>query len=316
VAATAAQGAVLPMIPPAPNSSWTLDFSGPSLSCANLEGALVDNIIQNVNGSVQGDFCTTSYGYIAWTPDDNGNLPFIVDNGTYTLRSGTLGSGGFQSGSRTIDDVATIYIATFPGMVNEDSTVLCNNIDEQLSNAAVIQCALFNTSYHAAFTFVNGAQTVNITRDTNYLNEVVPVTSFPSIGPLTASYPNGTKNPGTFNTTEVETLAYQSIMDSLGGVLVGSIADSQNSHGAILDINTTVMSTVLSDTIELHNLTLYPQAINGRPETLQQEVAIDPTDWNGISALDSATSTLLLRQALENLFQTIVVSLMTSAVFQ
>jgi hypothetical protein len=175
VTATAAQGVILPITAHAPNSSWTLDFPGPSLTCVNLEGTLLDTVIQNVNSSLEVDECQTSYGYIAWAPDETGDVPFAGENGTYTLRSGTLGSGNFQSGPISVSDVATIYIATFPGMMNQNVDYGCTDIDDQLSNAAVVQCALFNTSYHVAFSFVNGAQTVDITRGKNYFNAVVPV---------------------------------------------------------------------------------------------------------------------------------------------
>jgi len=36
VAATAAQGSILPVSPQAPNSSWVLNFAGPSIDFINL----------------------------------------------------------------------------------------------------------------------------------------------------------------------------------------------------------------------------------------------------------------------------------------
>ena len=103
-----------------------------------------------------------SFGYIAWTPDGDDYLPFseIDANGVPTLQSGTLGVGRFDFDSSSISDIAIIYVAIFPGMV--DMAAGSDQL-EQLSNVAVIQCALFNVSYYISFSFVNGAQTVNIT---------------------------------------------------------------------------------------------------------------------------------------------------------
>ena len=153
-------------------------------------------------------------------------------------------------------------------------------------------------------------------------------------GPLAASFPNGSIEAtffpngsiaGTvYNTTEVQTLAYQSIMDSLGKILVGTIANTDKREGASLqDVNTTVMSTVLSNTIELQSLTLYPQiTATALFLNLQQYLAYTaqiPGEfqmWNGINVIDSESYTMPLHQALEELFRNITVSLMTSAILQ
>ena len=327
VRATAVQGTILPISAPAINSSWTLEFPGPSLTCIDLQGATLDAIIENVQSSISAESCP-SYGYIAWTPtSDSAYLPFMKANGVYTLQPGTLGAGRFDPDSSNISDVATIYVATFPGMTDELTDTRC---DEQFSNAAVIQCALFNVSYHASFNFVNGAQTVNITNDRSQTNEVTPLDSLAGAdGPLADVYPNGSYveypngsyiTSAGFNTTEVQILAYQSIMDSLGKILVGTIWDISESGGALQISNTTVLSTILSNTLELQNLTLYPQGNATTWLTLQQYIAFKERAgtlyWNGIDVIESASYTKPLRQALEELFQNITISLMTSAFLQ
>ncbi|RFU27250.1 hypothetical protein B7463_g9088, partial [Scytalidium lignicola] len=326
--ATAAQGAILPINHPAPNSSWVLDFPGPSLTCTSIQGQQHEDIIKNINSTVQVDACTTSYGYISWTPDDAGAVPFVqgtgLDNGTFTLRTATLGSGNFSSDNEQISDVASIYIATLPGMVNEHTTFECTNITSQLANATIIQCALFNTSYHASFEYVNGFQTVNVTRDKNVSNKVAPVnfleTNAASNGPLGAFFPNGTANRAAYNLTEIQTLAYQSVMDAFGQILVGSISNSQGSAGALLDLNTSVMSTVLSDTAELQFLATYPPPTGQKDDmlasTLLQDVIQDPEDFDGLSVTNVASSDIPLLQEIETLFQNITVSLMNSALLQ
>ena len=93
---------------------------------------------------------------------------------------------------------------------------------------------------------------------------------------------------------------------------MGTIQDMQSTGGAIQVFDTTVMSTVLSNILELQNLTLYPQTTPqtaGTPEwgNLQQYLAwaeqIEGRQyWNGIDVIESASYTMPLRQALEELF--------------
>ena len=329
VTATAVQGAILPISAPAANSSWTLEFPGPSLTCIDLQGATLDAIIENIQSAILAVDSRPSYGYIAWTPtNDSAFLPFTKVNGVYTLRPGTLGAGRFDSDSGNVSDVvsdvAMIYIATFPELTNTY---------EGLSNGTVVQCALFNVSYYTSFNFVNGVQIVNIAHDRSQLNKVTPLNGLPpgAAGPLADVYPNGSAvvDPNgnhitnAFNTTKVQILAYQSIMDSLGRILVGTISDFLNSSetGIVLQSsNTTVLSTVLANTLELYNLTLYPRPTSKGFQSLQQYLSFNASnnyrEWNGIDVIDSASYTTPLRQALEDLFQNITISLMASAVLQ
>ncbi|KAH8816636.1 hypothetical protein F5884DRAFT_663758 [Xylogone sp. PMI_703] len=324
VVATAAQGQILPIHPVAPNSSWALEFAGPSLKCNSIQGQQHEDIIKNINSTVQVGSCQSSYGYISWTPDPTtGSLPFIqgtgLDNDTFTPRTATLGSGNFTSGNDHLSDVASIFIATLPGMVNERLTEGCTNVSLQLANATILQCGLFNASYHASFNYINGIQTIDISQDNNLLNDVSPVQFLwtdATTGPLEAFFPNGSVNHGAYNLTEVQTLAYQSVLDALGQILVGSISNSHDSAGAILNANTSVMSTVLSDTAELQHIATYPQPNAFGISTLQQDIAENPLDYNGLSVANVAVSNTSLQQELEDLFQNIVISLMSSSLLQ
>lgn len=81
VSATAAQGKILPIEAPFVNSSWTLDFHGPALSCKEVDPSLEAAIRQEIGMP----FVTLDNGiliqpiqYQAWTPSDNsinGSLP-------------------------------------------------------------------------------------------------------------------------------------------------------------------------------------------------------------------------------------------------
>lgn len=316
---TAAQGSILPLDHPHANASWMLEFSGPSLTCTDIQGQQLDAIIQNINRTVKADACTFAYGYISWTPDGTDYLPFIqqADNESLTLRTATLGSGAFSH--LDIPDAASLYVATLPGMEGVWGNDKCD-VNSQLINATVVQCALFNTSYQASFEFTNGLQVISVNRNENFHNAVVPIQVLNPLAvdpPLSEVFPNGTAIQNTYNLTEVQTLAYQSVMDALGQILVGLISISEDDGAPLVD-STSVMSTVLSDTSELHSLASYPSTGTVTSSTLQQFVALDPSLYNGLSISKPAFSpdTIHLDQALESLFENITIGLMSSALLQ
>lgn len=320
VTATAGLGQILPLAAPAANSSWTLDFHGPSLTCVDLKGETADQIIKNVKDSLPvkqpGYPYPLPYGYIGWTPDiDNfgDNLPF---DGKSTLRSESLGYGSFGSGSNYVANTATIYLAAFMGTSPTGNF----NLDPStsLSNYTIVQCGLFNTSYHASFSFIDGAQTINITRGDNYngVQYVGGLSSNTGNSPLADLDPLGNAIPGSFNTTELEIFSYQSVMHSLGKIVVGAIRGTFNLSGIIEPFNTTVMSTILSDTAELHSITAMTDT--GVPGNLAQLLSqsANSSGWKGSSILDTPSNRLPLRQAMEDLFQNITISLMSSTLLQ
>ena len=327
VTATAGLGAILPIAAPASNSSWTLDFHGPSLTCVNLEGETANQIISNVNASVIINNVQSPgvvpYGYIGWTPDresegesEGANLPFVIDNGNFTLRSDTLGYGSFGSGSTYIENTATLYLAAFMG--TSPSGTFTTNPSTSLSNSTIVQCALFNTSYHASFSFVNGAQSINVTRgeDLNGVQYVGGVGGNGVGSPLENADDVGNAIRGSFNTTELEVFSYQSVMQSLGKLVVGAIFGTYNLTGTMTPVNTTVMSTVLSDTAELHSIAAMTNT--GVPGNLEEYLyqSANRSGWNGSSIIDTSLHTVPLRQAMEVLFQNITISLMSSALLQ
>jgi hypothetical protein len=131
VAATAAQEAIIPLAPPAPNSSWVLNFVGPSITCTDLPDSAVDAIKNNIQAAVETTGCQIAFGFIAWTPtwttmdmangsttDELYTLPFVVSNTTYSLQGGSLGPlPALDASNPPIP--ATLYAALFPNMTNE-----------------------------------------------------------------------------------------------------------------------------------------------------------------------------------------------------
>lgn len=312
VTATAAQGQILPISAPYVNSSWTLKFPGPALRCDAVEESAHNDIIANIAAVMKEAECFTSYGYVAWTPDTDGSLPFVKENnGTYSQRSGSIGP--------TLgDNPMSIFLAAFPRMFNEmpgETTVDCNNSQAYLVDATIIQCLLYNASYFANFTYSDGAQNVGISiaddyNDMLYLGGVGSFLATTSPDGVYIFGPDG--QPVAYNVTPVETFAYQAVMDSFGMVLVGSIANEDiNSIGEIVTTNTTVMSTVLSQTKELSFLENYSNAVGYSLENPSIN-----TTWNGLSVNVSSSGSLPVAKSLEVLFQNATISLMSNALLQ
>lgn len=117
-AAVSAQGAILPIIPPSPNSSWQLEFYGPSLKCGNLSDVRREQVTRNVANyfaqigpqNYTSPICTDGrYIYLSWFQD----LPFANQSSNYSMSTASLTSA--------IGGNATISIAAFPGMVGVDN---------------------------------------------------------------------------------------------------------------------------------------------------------------------------------------------------
>jgi hypothetical protein len=127
-AAVTAQGVILPLTAPSPNSSWHLEFWGPSLKCGNVDDARRQRIGSNIAAYYGQDEITCVNGrnlYISWFQD----LPYTSsDDKYYNISQSDLTS---KPGSN-----ATITIAVFPGMLSIDNT--CGSSVPKLSLPARI----------------------------------------------------------------------------------------------------------------------------------------------------------------------------------
>lgn len=65
-----AAGQVLPVTPPAPNATWTLDFWGPALQCNDVPETKSDEIFTNIWNSYDVDDSgdPALYGFLSWVP--------------------------------------------------------------------------------------------------------------------------------------------------------------------------------------------------------------------------------------------------------
>jgi hypothetical protein len=232
VTASCADGSILPIEPIGSNASWSLQFDGPAIDCSAVSSDEKDAILGNIGEYIRADVCMTSFGYISWTPDSYGSLPFYRDsaNSSYNLRSATWTTAAPGQLKR--------YLAMFPNMTDMIHTRGCedNALEEMLADASVIGCGLYNTTYAASFSYINRRQNISVVSAEHH-NDVYAA-------------PQITGAQLEFNKTTIQNFAYQAVWDTFGRILVGLIYSSKNAGngGAIITVNTTIMASALSDT--------------------------------------------------------------------
>lgn len=237
VSSVATQGTMLQINAPFPNCSYTAEFYAPMLSCEAPEvGDVVrnktfaDHVAEKVmNVSCPGLVCKSSWiGYVAYVP-----LPLeplenktVEDNALMGLNA-TLAPKSDNSNTRVasldpdeLHDHARIYLTMSRGF---------------LPNTTV-ECGLYNASYKVDFTFRNNQQDIKI-RDRKRLNGVTADLGAKQCKDFDCSMPS---------------LAYTSLMDALGNILVGYLSVSP--HGYMLSEMTQITTTSFMETAEMQKL--------------------------------------------------------------
>lgn len=273
-------GSVLPISNPQgyPNSSYVLNFHGPSLSCRQPENATFLEQVSNLTASSGG----AAWSYVAFvpaqagsfnvTPAEEGIATAAIDGLNATMQTGT--SSGSSSGSpATVDqnsafDHARLYVVVPPWPVPSDVSAW------SVAANTTIECGLYNASYAANFTFENGDHDVAWNR--TLLNGV------------TMASVTGDSSDGSVNSTQGT--AYISMLMALGDLLVGEIMSSH--YSVVSTFDTLVLNTVLSETRELQIL----QAVSGTSEPL-------------------TIANMSMADALEDMFTNATLSLFSDAYF-
>ncbi|KAK5125237.1 hypothetical protein LTR85_000913 [Meristemomyces frigidus] len=335
-AAVAAQGAILPVTAPSPNSSWTLEFDGPALRCREIDTprrVRVEKSIANHTNVTSN--CYFGSANLAWYRD----LPFsTTDNGSVSLSSTTLTSG---SGDNSSTNNATMSLAVLPMMLHgngmgthidplacdilayTDLTVeqgapsATNPLGGLADNSTMIDCQLFNTTYTVAFEYTNGDQKVSISASDQSMDRPVatlewvtgPSQYTPNQTCLTLGGPSdmvqAAEKCSTLDSAILRTLTYQAIMEAFTGLIAGNIA---NNADPILIKDSNVVWTTLLNTKELHFLSdrsieLQEAIADGQPD-LQAALANSSVGGViGLTASDGIAPTQSLAVAIEEMFQ-------------
>lgn len=118
--AVAGLGEVLPIKPPASNTSWSLDMYGPTLQCKEVEGEQKTRIWTNVwisLGLGQARNCDGTLAYLGWIPcAEDPSLPFQIAKGNSTPTASFCGDIDRWTGWNV--GPLGFYIATMPSLAD------------------------------------------------------------------------------------------------------------------------------------------------------------------------------------------------------
>lgn len=339
VNSVATQGTILPIEPPAVNSSWSVEFHGPAMVCDKVNQSVTAYITQNVAQAINGSqehspenvtfayYSLTRYGYLSWAPEaDNliDSTPFVQNgSGTFTQRLSSLGPipSDPENGSRIYSTPKqpminwrplSLFVAIFPhSMETPKYNDIPENVAAAVQNSTILHCALHNASYQANLTYINGDQTIHVTDKTvlNGISYLHGVTNHD--GPIWSSNTSFMHNPRV-----MESLSYQSIMDAFGKLLFGSIRTNMTHYnyqgdgpkGNVVNSmtqDTNILSTTLMDTEEM---SIFPSIAGSESNPF--------TEYWEERSISLPRHSSRLSNTLEELFQNITFSLMSSKMFQ
>jgi len=299
-------GAIMPIAPPGPNSTWSLDFLGPALSCKAMGNSesLRNYIITKLYSDL--DFGETQY--LSWVPANGSGLPANVTS----LRSATVGGSPLTLYVMVPPEPwapETISVTpedSSPGSSQYDTTQRAYDRIEQsyyLNNTYLLQCTLQNASYGATFSYINGVQNVTLSTLGTW-NNVSYLDGFTASAEESAN--------ASLNLTSVQTFAYQAVMDTFASMLVGSVKWGAvvGSDGQVMTestsmpiTDTSMATTVLLQAREMTNVT---QLLTSQSDLLAT------VQWVGTSVYQDEPATQSMAELMEEMFCNVTISLMSN----
>ncbi|KAK5679824.1 hypothetical protein LTS10_007772 [Elasticomyces elasticus] len=258
-AATAAEGKILSITPPASNSSWTLDFWGPSLRCDDVAAPQRKAILDNYGATLSmqpsnSSTCIANGQYFSWVsqgPDIPEILPYVdYGDGEWYLQELATSNGTAQP--------------LFVAIDGPDMPENCSNAYIQASGGwsgvfrhmTLLRCDLVNASYEVAFQYTNGFQNITVSKNNTSNDDIViPQRSdvYLPYGPFD-TWGNATCPPGEpvqedawcINQNNFKELSYTGIADAFNNLIIG-----ESSPAAVTGTDIPVEHTVLMLTNEL-----------------------------------------------------------------
>ena len=347
--AVAAQGSILPVAAPSVNSTWDLDFNGPSLHCNPVSSRFRHAVLANIlnytfvrSENTMEANCSHGPGYVAWHPSlmqPNKSmteyLPFDLDN--LNSSSGALNNENDYGYPWT--DMTSVFLAIAPTLFSStsyedhDTPSMCQGMpwyQEALATyyntSTVLRCDVHNSTYHTTFSFVNGVQEVDIhnvtdVTDTPMITLGAVVAFFNSTNMTNMSLrpqacpPSDINDACVFDPSVLSTLSYQAVMHAFTDLVTGMISlGDVESFQMFIRSTTQLSSTVLAEAPELAFLQSAQMPSQDRRPSVQQRAALwkQPPFTGLVNAAAATKATLPFQQALEQVFQNITISLMSA----
>lgn len=334
--AVASGGNILPIEPPEANSTWEVQFDGPSIACDPFEG--------KARRKIQCQFLNGVLGQLAWGSFKNFSESDHLDSAfTLTMHgknfSYEIPNLDFQFRDSKFAFVSTsFYIVvqannmTFPGFEDfdpissachkhvADGADLPKIIQDRLDHTSgnFMQCQLFNSSYNVAFDFTNGGRAVSTDVVHHERIDAHPGKLDTVVQPALKHFPDFIKD---LNFTDilrthklnaspkgVQRMSYTAILDAFSSLLSGVIQQT----GIDTQTQPNVAKTALMQHSELQFL---QHQIKNSSKTLQD---ILPLSNDSLvrslrgSPHASAITDQPLHRAVEEMFQNMTVSFMSS----
>ncbi|KAL9473812.1 hypothetical protein ACSS6W_008192 [Trichoderma asperelloides] len=190
LSSVAAQGAVLPVQRPFPDSpkvSYTLRFHGPSVSCGPLGGnSSFHNEYDEVYRYAFKHQGNTQMVYLGFVPMGGDYLDTDTSYEHQTLNGLQIATNGSvsQDSIPKVDGASTDHSRVFViGTVDA-------HIDDWSASKNTIECGLYNSTYEAQFNFANGTQEIDVqlTERGNGVSEDNLAQQPPNVYQLAATY--------------------------------------------------------------------------------------------------------------------------------
>ncbi|CAF3623873.1 hypothetical protein SNK05_007562 [Fusarium graminearum] len=233
-------GFILNIAAPFPNSSYSVDFYGPSISCETPKNRTFTDSINKIiadyskfDGNVTYAGFVPSFPYPYATSHNPTNIRtreehaieglYRVLNGSLVDSAPTLDTTAYYPDRKSGETMPAAFYVLTP-----------NKVGGQASNA--VKCELYNSSYSINFTFDNGLQ------DIKYKIEKQNGVSILDAGECRFKKQLPSCNPVT---------AYLSLMNAIGAMLVGATWNIGNNVSAAQ--RTTIGITTLIESPDMHS---------------------------------------------------------------
>lgn len=301
VAAAAIQGTILPIDAPKPNATWQVAFQGPSLRCSEVDSKKSHTMkadIANTTFSVEGCYTPTVYQSRSNHDVNLSTSDSIYETGVAPkLYFALLPSLLQPSTNAPWNPKACEHVKQLPNVGNWSTPLVPVGNDD----ATMLECELIESQYRVDFMYENGIQSVatNVTA-TNRAQDFIQQL-------------NGATE---VNDDRLRTLSYQSVLSAFETWVTGTIKSGISQTTPLL-VNSSIMLTALLQAREMAYLrperTDLTMASVYRTD-LQSLLQDDKTGrYEGLAPPATPSTPRSLSSLIEELFQNITVSLMSSA---
>ncbi|QPC69321.1 hypothetical protein HYE68_000073 [Fusarium pseudograminearum] len=243
----ASLGSILTIPPPFPNSSYALDFHGPTLSCHNTKNQTFSRQVGEILENNKNQDADTTIVFVGFVPNFGRGNGSSSDANEYALTGLKYALNESVATTYRLD-----YTETGPAKFYVALRDETNSNPNVYKTMKTIECELYNSSFATNFSFNNGQQ--NISYTSKKLNPVAFPSDFRSIAMFGSDHWT-TKG------------AYLSLMNAMGQLVLGTIINfgSSNTTNAV---QTLIRSSSLMDTNEMYGFK------KGRPESMKRNTSM------------------------------------------